>query len=60
MHTARPSISLDAVFGAAPRDGAVQIEIDVPAFYYRRPMALPKNEVVVKNCKAAPRLSGSK
>jgi hypothetical protein len=52
MHVAQPSMIQDAVSNARPGGGATQVEIGAAEFYYRHPTALPKNEVVVKNCKA--------
>jgi len=39
--------------GAEPVGGAVKVLIAASKCNYRHRVALPKNEVVVKNCKAA-------
>jgi hypothetical protein len=53
MHFVQPSMIHDAGAAADSAGGAKQILIATTKCYYRHRVALPKNEVVVKNCKAA-------
>jgi hypothetical protein len=52
MHGAQPFTIQDAVSNPGLGGIATQIEIIAAEFYNRHPAALPKNEVIVKNCKA--------
>jgi hypothetical protein len=53
MHFVLPSMIQDDAGATWPFGGAKQVQIAATKCNYPHPLALPKNEVGMKNCKAA-------